>query len=258
MSLLTTASTPSPLSLPDLPAAPRVRAHPALRAASSTPPDSSLTLTQVLTLVLWIGCVFVGVLGFVLHYARPLPVAPAPEPVLVERLTVELTNETPAHAELSPALDPLAEPPPPAALAQPQIAHPVAVAEPSAVAFALPVDGPTIQVAAAQAAHARPAHAIAPSRVGLPVPQALVFGEGEGRQPAPEYPARSAKLGQEGVVDIRLTVDANGRVIDTAVASPCKWSLLNDAAERTVRHRWRFSRGPVRVYDVAIRFTLAK
>ncbi len=123
----------------------------------------------------------------------------------------------------------------------------------------MPVDGPTIKVAANQAAHARPAIANNTAvAAGSPSPQTLVFGQGEGRQPAPEYPARCVKLGQEGVVDIRLTVDHNGEVTDTSVARPCAWPLLNDAAERTVRHRWRFARGSTRVYDVAIRFALAK
>ena len=158
---------------------------------------------------------------------------------------IELTN------------DPLPPTALPSALVQPQVAQAIAVAEPSAVAFALPVDGPTITVSADQAAHARPA--ISPSTVaGSLTPQTLVFGQGEGRQPAPEYPAHSLKLGQEGTIDIRLTVDMNGQVTNTAVAGPCAWPLLNDAAERTVRHRWRFSRGSVRVYDVAIRFALAK
>ena len=57
---------------------------------------------------------------------------------------------------------------------------------------------------------------------------------------------------------MRLTVGTDGRVIDTVVASPCEWPLLNDAAERTVRHRWRFSRGPIREYQVAIHFALAR
>jgi TonB family protein len=256
MSPLTTASIPTSLPLAKSPVVARKVTYPIIAMRADNQTDSIRSLAQVLTLVLWGGCVLVGTLGFVLPYARPHAPTPTHEPVLVEKLMVELTNESPPQT--AQPLSPLAEPPPPAALAQTQISTPVAVAEPSAVVFALPVEGPTITVAAAQAAHSSPA-AVATSRTaGLPTPQALVFGQGEGRQPAPEYPARSAKLGQEGVVGIRLTVDANGRVIDTIVANACAWPLLNDAAERTVRHRWRFSRGALRVYEVAIHFALAK
>jgi len=224
---------------------------------ASSASDSPSSLSPVFTLVIWSGCLLVGGLGFVLPYSRPRPPAPAFEPVVAEKLVVELAPE-PAPALTLPV--DLSSPPPPASLAVPQeVAPPIAVAEPSAVAFALPVDGPTITVATGQAAHARPTiAATATVATGSPAPQTLVFGRGEGRQPAPEYPARSAKLGQEGVVDIRLTVDSSGKVTETLVAAPCAWPLLNDAAERTVRHRWRFPRGPVRIYDVAIRFTLAK
>jgi protein TonB len=235
--------------------APRVATFPNIQVVTVSS-ESTSGIAPVLTFVLWSACLLVGVLGFVLPYSRPRAPALPPEPVVVEKLAVDLVNDPLPPAALPS--DPLSTPPPPAALVQPQIAQAVAVAEPSAVAFALPVEGPTITVAADQATHARPAIVATSAVAGSLAPQTLVFGQGEGRQPAPEYPARSVKLGQEGTVDIRLTVDTNGQVTDTAVAAPCAWPLLNDAAERTVRHRWRFARGSVRVYEVAIRFALAK
>jgi protein TonB len=256
MSLLTTATVPSSLSLPDPPVATRTFTYPLVAMPVDQPAGSSPHFAQIVTTVLWFGCILVGTLGFVLPYARPHPAAVAPAPVTVEKLKVELTTEQPTS--VIPLSNQLTAPPPPAALVQPQIAQPIAVAEPSAIVFALPVDGPTITVTPDEATHSRPSAIVAPVSNSLPSPQALVFGQGEGRQPAPEYPAHSVKLGQEGVVDIRLTVDPSGQVIDTSVASPCPWPLLNDAAERTVRHRWRFSRGSLRVYEVAIRFALAR
>jgi hypothetical protein len=39
-------------------------------------------------------------------------------------------------------------------------------------------------------------------------------------------------------------------------ATPCPWSLLNEAAVQAVRDTWRFGAGPVRTYEVPIRFEL--
>ncbi|MEO6994323.1 MAG: TonB family protein [Lacunisphaera sp.] len=256
MSQTTTASAPTPLRFSDSSVAPIAQPARLVALFAEDGANSPINFTQISTLVLWSTCLLVGVLGFVLPYSRPHPPAIAPEPVVVEKLEVELTKDPLPPAAL-PA-NPLSTPPPPSALVEPQISQAVAVAEPSAVAFAVPVEGPTVVVAADQAAHARPATVPVSSSTSSSSPQTLVFGQGEGRQPAPQYPERSAKLGQEGTVDVRLTVGTDGRVIETVVASPCEWPLLNDAAERTVRHRWRFSRGPTRVYQVAIHFALAR
>jgi TonB family protein len=91
-----------------------------------------------------------------------------------------------------------------------------------------------------------------------PRAQPLVFGEGEGRQPAPEYPRQSVREGQEGVVVVRLSVDESGRVQFAEAVSPSPWALLNESAVHTVRDRWRFRAGPPRLYDVAIRFELTR
>src|SRR5947209_5449333 len=100
----------------------------------------------VLTLVLWITCAFIGALGFALPYARPLPPAPPPEPFVSEQLQVELTKDPLPQSD--------AAQPPPDDLTPPQ---PVAVAQPSpAIAFALPVEGPTRIVEASRAEYTRP------------------------------------------------------------------------------------------------------
>jgi protein TonB len=255
MSQTTTASAPAPLRFPHSSVASIAKPAPFPALLAEDRADSPINFAQISTLVLWSACLLVGVLGFALPYSRPRPAALAPNPVVVEKLEVELTRDLPPPAL---PVEPLSTPLPATAVAEPQLSPAVAVAEPSAVAFAVPVEGPTTVVAADQAAHARQATPPISSSTGSPSPETLVFGQGEGRQPAPHYPERSAKLGQEGTVDIRLTVGTDGRVIDTIVASPCEWPLLNDAAERTVRRRWRFSRGPLRVYQVAIHFALAR
>lgn len=214
---------------------------------------------QVTTLVLWLGCLTVGALGLIWKYPRPAAPAKVPPPIMAEVLHVELTNDPLPPPDVSPAGS--ATPPPllemPAAPSAPTLA---AVAEPSAaVAFALPVDGPTRVVPLSDAGYSRsaaPAESTAPtSATGV---QSLTYGQGEGKQPAPRYPARARNAGQEGTVVVRFSVGENGRVLAATAATPSPWPLLNDEAVRTVRELWRFRPGGVRLFEVAIHFSLQK
>lgn len=214
-------------------------------------------IVPVFTFVLWVSFATVGGLGLILPYVRPQAPKAAPVPTNVEMLNVELSND-PLPDNTPLPLNALASPPPPDAVAQPNLPQPMAVAEPSAaVAFALPVDGATQIVPAAQAAYSRAR--VAPVPVSAtPAVQRLTYGAGAGRQPAPDYPLRAQDQGQQGVVDVRFTVGENGRVAAAETANPSPWPLLNESALRTVRNRWRFPAGPMRVYQVAIRFELPK
>jgi periplasmic protein TonB len=132
-----------------------------------------------------------------------------------------------------------------------------AVAEPTGVAFALPVDGPIAIVEPARANFATEP-ITEPKPIVAPPVQVLTYGQGEGRQPAPEYPLRARREGQEGAVRIRFSVGEDGRVLAAEAVNPSPWKLLNDAAVRVVQERWRFSQGAVRLYEVSIRFQLTK
>jgi len=220
--------------------------------------SSDSRFTPVVTLVLWVSCSLIGVLGFAMPYSRPLVAKAQPEPVQVEMLNVELTSE-PLPDLAPPVANSLATPPPAEAVAPPQLPQPLAVALPSAaIAFALPMEGPARIVDATQASYSTSAvsnNAVA--TVTLPV-QTLTFGQGSGKQPAPEYPWRAQNEGQEGVVNVRFTVAENGRVVSAEAITPSPWPMLNDSAVRTVRNRWRFNAGSLRAYEVAIRFVLPK
>jgi protein TonB len=216
----------------------------------------------VFTLVLWLLCVIVGALGFMLHYERPRPPAPLDQPILAQQIPVELTQVLipPPDPEPRP-LDPLAPPPAPDAMTPRPIAQPIAVALPSpAMAFALPVEGPTRVVEAKRAAHVAPpvTNASAPAPAAPPLVRPLTFGQGEGKQPAPPYPPSARSQGQEGTVVVRFRVGADGRVVAAEPTLSSPWPLLNEAAVRTVREKWRFRSGPPRIYEVAIRFELTK
>jgi protein TonB len=84
----------------------------------------------------------------------------------------------------------------------------------------------------------------------------LTFGEGEGRQPPPEYPRQAILARQQGTVGLRFTVGEDGRILSVEVTLPSRWPLLNQAAERAVRDTWRFNPGPRRIYEVPIEFDL--
>lgn len=214
----------------------------------------------MLTLVLWTGCVTIGALGFVLPYTRPRPPAKQPEPVQAEILDVELSNDPLPPPDVAPPPPVFSHPPPLLEpIAAPVVPPMIAVAQPSpAIAFALPVEGPVRVVEAKQAHYTAPLAETRSAPVVAAAIQQLILGHGEGRQPAPMYPPQAQRAGQEGTVRVRFTVGENGRVLAAEASEPCSWSLLNAAAVRVVRERWRFPAGHVRLYEVAIRFELRK
>src|SRR5688572_5993412 len=55
---------------------------------------------QILTLVLWVGCLLIGALGFAIPYTRPQQTKVAATPVQVQLLNVELTDEPLPEAQL--------------------------------------------------------------------------------------------------------------------------------------------------------------
>ena len=216
----------------------------------------------IVTLVAWMLVLAVGLLGICLPYPQSKPPVKETPAVQAEVVNVELTAEPISASILSPPL--LTPSTPPSMSENPAIDLPpmISVAELSAADFALPVEGPTRVVATQQAnyvtttASNRSVVSGGESGGSSPVAQKLIFGEGEGKQPAPEYPRQSLREGQQGVVTIRFDVAESGRVsaADIAISSP--WRLLNEAALRVVRERWRFKSGSARRYEVAVRFSL--
>lgn len=229
-----------------------------MNPASKKIPRETSALVPMLTLVLWLGCASVGVAGLVLPYLRPQPPVKTPPPVTAELLNVELTSDPLPPANPAPPPPNLLPPPP---VAQPQATPPppqmMSVAAPSPqIAFAVPVAAPARVVPVQQASYRT---VETPPVVKAPLaPTPLTFGQGEGRQPAPDYPRESLRQGQEGTVTVRMTVAEDGRVLAAEASLPSPWPLLDRAALRVVKSRWRFTPGPLRAYEVAIRFQLNK
>src|SRR5690349_13253513 len=221
---------------------------------TSRPNPSNSDMLPVATLVAWLVCLVVGGLGFALPYTRPLAPKAEPPVTQAELIEVALTSEPLPPVEPQPRA--AMTPPPLESLSAPAaVTRMTAVAEPIAeVAFALPVEGPVPVVPAAQASYSRSVQTN--QAAAAPAVQSLTYGVGEGRQPAPRYPLEARRSGQEGRVAVRFFVAENGHVTTAEAAKPSPWPLLNEEAVRTVRQRWKFRSGPVRVYEVTIRFEL--
>lgn len=221
-----------------------------------------MNLVPVATLVLWVVCLSVGVAGYLLHYPWPRPPPKQPPPVVAQRINVQIANQAIARPQIGApsTVTPQAEPQPPA-----RTAPPVAIPAPplAAVAnllpapsFALPVEGPHRVADAKGAVPVQASPAVAPQPAN--VPQHLTYGQGEGKQPAPEYPREAVLDREEGTVVVRFTVDENGHVTSAEASTPSQWPVLNHAAVRAVRDSWRFPAGPSRNFEVSIQFQLVQ
>jgi len=227
-----------------------VRADRAIAPSRGGP--APLSLLPVGTLVIWISCVAVGVLGIKLRYPQPQAPPKPPEPVVAQLMHVQLTQASLPPPEIG-ATDVPPDSPPDAVMPAPAAPPLPAVAAPSpAIAFSVPVEGPARLVSAKEAI---PLSA-PPDASPTPPVQHLTYGRGEGQQPAPQYPRESVIAHEEGTVTVRFIVGENGRVESVEVISPTPYALLNQAAARTIRDEWRFARGPRRAYEVSIQFEL--
>jgi periplasmic protein TonB len=229
-----------------------------------------VAIVPICTMVIWLGCLGVGIAGALIPYPRPRAPENEQAPVQAQVMHVELTNDPSPRPDIDPARSPVpvpqfAPPAPPEQAAVPPAQPLVTLAVPSpSIAFAQPTKSPSRIVDARQAASAQPQPVAAtlPSagrETATPAaPKQLTYGEGEGRQPKPEYPREAIMARQQGTVVVQFTVGEDGRVQSAKAASPCPFAMLNQAAVRAVRETWRFREGPKRVFEVSIEFELGR
>lgn len=135
---------------------------------------------------------------------------------------------------------PLPDPEPSARLAQPSLQaptpEPLAVVEPSAVSSLAEVHAPADHIAVLPALSAGNL-----GRLGVgSMPE-----EGEDRparplrRPRPSYPASAKRRNIEGFVDVRMRVDAQGRVVDVVVVKGQPAGVFDTSAVQAAR-RYRF------------------
>ena len=92
--------------------------------------------------------------------------------------------------------------------------------------------------------------------VAQPGPTTLTMGEGEGRQPWPEYPGESLRRRESGAVQVRFSVLRTGEVAEARVIASSGWPRLDRAATATILRRWRFPAGEPREYEINIQFQI--
>jgi len=141
----------------------------------------------------------------------------------------------------------------------PQVAVVSAMLATPDIRFAVPVVGVTnVATTAALASAPPPTITQEPQKAPSGPVRFNPRAAGEGYFPDPTYPPISARNQEQGTVEIRIKVDAAGQVTSAEVQKSSRYGLLDDAALRVVKSRWRFPAGPVRDYVWPCVFQLKK
>lgn len=145
---------------------------------------------------------------------------------------------------------------------QPQVVGVVAAAEPSLVAFEVPVEGAVTVASPAQWTPPPPQPTAPVSTTPQPTrfdPGAAAAGSAGvdgGRYPPPTYPPYALRNHYEGTVTITLTVAPSGAVTSAKVLKTSGFTVLDEAALDAVRNQWRFPPGTARSYYWPCEFRL--
>ncbi len=222
------------------------------------PRRGDVGLATAFTLVVWVACLAVGTTGLLVQYFESHQPATRPTTEPVEVLSVEIKNDLPipldtsplALADVAPAVNPQEDAPPPLTMA----------AAPSpAIAFELPIEEPAQVAPVAQADAVKPREKSQDQAASTVIPvRRLVLGQGEGRQPPPQYPREALLAHQQGTVTVLINVGESGQIKSVQISKACRWPILNQAALRVVRDQWRFSSGPVRRYECEFVFQITE
>ncbi len=81
-------------------------------------------------------------------------------------------------------------------------------------------------------------------------------GASRGYYPAPPYPAAARSRRLEGVVELRVSFDPDGRVISAVVVRSSGFAILDQSASDWVKRRWRGPGGQASVAQQVVRFKL--
>ena len=232
-------------------------------ARESRPPAASAA-------ALWLSATLaLGVHLGVLILWRIAPNVPPLIEVEGDSMEVALVESAPAAPAPETAPEPpKPEPPPPVPEPVPAPPEPQPVAPPKPPEMVLPERKatPAPKPSTAPKPAAKPAARVNPSATpGTAAPGTTASGNGIGRplgkpvfvvRPAPAYPAESRSAGEQGVVLLRITVNADGRPSAVSVARSSGFPRLDRAA---VEGGWRcrVSSAPAGAqFDAPVRFNL--
>lgn len=168
-------------------------------------------------------------------YVRPLA-------EVQETVPVVFTPEEPPPPPVTQPDTPPEETQPDTPMDTPQVATVVAIANPAAAAFPVPVQGANIQIATE--VHKATAPPLVTQQQAKPsAPTIFTPHAGEGTFPPPEYPAMAQRNRYQGTVIVEIKVDANGTITSATVYKSSGYSVLDEAALQVVLRRWRFTPG---------------
>ena len=144
-------------------------------------------------------------------------------------------------------------PPEEAPIEAPPVAPVVAAAPSPQITFAVPTPG---AVVTPQARFATPPPPVGTKVASAPVKFDPNANKTAGSFPDPEYPGYAQRQHYQGEVDVEINVDPSGRVVNASVAKTSGFGLLDEAALKVVKERWRFPPGPERHYIWQCKFQL--
>ncbi len=186
----------------------------------------------------WVNsiCLLFLVIGLIGLKAPKIVVRPLSE--IAEPVAVELPapqEQPPVQTETPPE-----EVPPDVPMEAPQVATVVAAADPSQVAFAVPVVGAVAVKEARFATPPPPANTVLqPTRFN---PNAASGGS----FPPPEYPGIALRNHYQGMVTVEIMVNTAGAITSVNVRKSSGYPALDEAAMTVVKTRWKFPPGPDR------------
>ena len=124
----------------------------------------------------------------------------------------------------------------------PQVVAVVAAVDSPSIAFAVPVQGAV--------AVASPRYATPPPPINAAPPKPMKFNPdaSTGNFPKPTYPGYAWRNRYQGTVSLELIVDAGGSVVEAKVVKSSGFTILDDAAVKTVKEKWKFPPGSTRDY----------
>ena len=134
----------------------------------------------------------------------------------------------------------------------PQVVTIVAAVETPNLVFPVPVEGAIAISTEARFVPAPPPKIAAPPKPTQFDPNSTTGGI----FPDPIYPAFAQRNRQQGTVVLEFTVDASGAVTSVKVQKTSGFNILDEAAVKAVKERWRFPPGGARYYFNKFTFEL--
>lgn len=211
---------------------------------------------RVLGATSFISLVFHGLLLGAIGLAIPLKTVTPPEDTGISIDLASIADPAPVQAPAKQEA-PKQEVPPPAPVPQTAMAE-APKPEPAPMPKKTPKPNPRKEEATmpkkaptknGAVARGTPSSAVQPNRQAEQVASKAPIGEssppapaGGSSTPRPPYPELARKRGQEGTVNVRCQVDANGNVTNVSLAKSSGFRLLDEAALKTVG-KWKFKPG---------------